>query len=161
LSNVASQEKLQSDFASVAEAVAHYYGLGFETVETGDRNVRTMRRGADPHSALHVAIRHVGLLHVTAEVTSSIDGYDRSRLEQVRRAHALARPNTIENPAFAHTHADLGIALERIRVLEDFLFELVEGWDAQVAHGELRKIRYERAELFVERARVLLKDTPR
>jgi hypothetical protein len=33
------------------------------------------------------------------------------RLEQIKRAHASARPNVINNPAFFHTHNDLGYVL--------------------------------------------------
>lgn len=36
---------------------------------------------------------------------------DLARLLQIKRAHASARPKPVENPAWFHTHNDLGFAL--------------------------------------------------
>lgn len=38
-------------------------------------------------------------------------------MEQIRRAHASARP-TRENPAWANSHADLAVALQHIEALQ-------------------------------------------
>lgn len=53
------------EFASVAEAVAHYAKVGYDTVDSASRS-RIMRRGND-----EVIINHEGLLHVVAEELTS------------------------------------------------------------------------------------------
>ena len=55
------------NFASVAEAVAHYYKQGFETFDSGISGERTMRmHGAGFFD--EVRITHAGLLDVRASV---------------------------------------------------------------------------------------------
>jgi hypothetical protein len=44
-----------------------------------------------------------------------------SRLEQIKRAHASARPNPVENPAFFHTHNDLTYVLRELERLRETL----------------------------------------
>lgn len=46
-----------------------------------------------------------------------------NRLDQIRRSHANAQPNVVENPAWAHTHEDLTIALGEIDRLKALLLE--------------------------------------
>ena len=51
-------------FASVAEAVAHYYRQGFHDFDTGRGTNRRIMRSGD----LEVMITHVGLLDVDASL---------------------------------------------------------------------------------------------
>ena len=55
------------DFASVAEAVAHYGAQGFETFDYGYKGPRIMRK-ADGFAIIEAAITHKGLLDVEASV---------------------------------------------------------------------------------------------
>ncbi len=63
----------KTEFASGAEAVAHYYKQGFQTADYRcEDNARAMKRVKGDYE-ITIAIRHVGLLHWIVKV---VDVYE-------------------------------------------------------------------------------------
>jgi hypothetical protein len=55
-----------------------------------------------------------------------------SHIEQIRRSHASAKPNPVENPAWFYTHMDLGTVLES----HDRLLHALNGFVRHLGHGD-------------------------
>lgn len=75
------------------------------------------------------------------------------RMEQLRRAHASARPNSISNPAWAHTHNDLDYVLRRYDTLLAFLCAVENVLDTEASTDTAYKGRFMLIRRYAEQAR--------
>jgi hypothetical protein len=76
-----------------------------------------------------------------------------SRMEQIRRAHANARPNSVVNPAWANTHNDLTYVLQRYDTLLAFLCAVENVLDTEAETDVAYKGRFKLIRSYAEQAR--------
>lgn len=75
------------------------------------------------------------------------------RMEQLRRAHASARPNSISNPSWFHTHNDLAYVLNRYDTLLAFLCAVENVLDTEATTDTAYKGRFKLIRGYAEQAR--------
>lgn len=75
------------------------------------------------------------------------------RMEQLRRAHANARPNSISNPAWFHTHNDLDYVLKRYDTLLAFLCAVENVLDTEASTDVAYKGRFALIRRYADQAR--------
>ena len=76
-----------------------------------------------------------------------------TRMEQLRRAHASARPKSVSNPAWFHTHNDLTYVLERYDTLLAFLCAVENVLETEATTDTAYKGRFVLIRRYAEQAR--------